>query len=77
MNLQEKIKFIFKRAVVFTKAFFILKNFKAAYLLSMHPQHFNKNIRNKIRWNKGRFLMLDENIQLSVKNFHQLQGDFN
>ncbi len=77
MNFQEKIVFTFKRAGVFIRAFFILKNFKAAYLLSMHPQHFNENIKNKIRWNKGRFLMMVENIQLSVKNFHQLQGDFN
>ena len=77
MKLKNKIVFIFRRASVFTRAFFILKNFRAAYLLSKHQHHFRKNIKGRVQWKKGMFLLVDKNQFLSVKNFHQIQGDFN
>ena len=70
------INYYFKRGKIFLHGLFIFKNFKAAYLISKHQHNFKKEIKNKVQWSKGGFLMRENNLLLSEKNFHQIQGDF-
>jgi len=76
MNSVQKARLTIKRIYVILSAFLYTKNWKAAYLLSKHPNNYNKKSLTGIRWTGNGFQFGQNDFELNLHHTGTLGADF-